>query len=411
MVVVSLGAVSNMTEQTTLFSLRDFKGLNNRLDSLYLSPDWQIEATGVLLDNSRFFVNQMAESELATGYVDLYGTRDGRTLAVDTNDNLYDLDSFGIRIRASGVVGGPFTWTELGTAIFCMSATHAWAIYPDRVVPWGVPDAAPPSVSILNGNLFPGTYRLTCVLEHTDGRVGGGLSVTATVISGQGLVALLAEPPVGYRTRLYVSAADGNVLRLLGVYSGSVAVPIPGPDPAVYTTVLLDELVCFPPPCGYLIGRFGNRLVVAQREADRDETTLYFSRPDYPHLFDLLNEFVTIPGTVNILADFDGGCVIGTDQALYRYGLDRSVTKLAEYGSTFGSLAYDRNGMAYFWSKRGLCRAEPFQNLTETHVIFAPSSETSATVFHWRGSDYYLCSTSNPLESVYGYRTFDQAAK
>ncbi|MBK9952837.1 MAG: hypothetical protein IPP10_15420 [Candidatus Competibacteraceae bacterium] len=400
-----------MAEQTALFSLRDFKGLNNRLDPLYLSPDWQTEATGVLLDNSRFFVNQMVESELATGYVDLYGTRDGRALAIDASGNLYDLDSFGIRVRASDVVGGPFTWTELGTAIFCMSATHAWAIYPDRVVPWGVPDAAPPSISILNGNLFPGTYRFTCVLEHTDGRVGGGLSVTATVTSGQGLVALLTEPPVGYQTRLYVSAADGDALRLLGTYSGSLAVPIPGPGPTAYTTVLLDELVCFPPPRGYLIGRFGNRLVVAQREVDRDETTLYFSRPDYPHLFDLLNEFVTVPGTVNVLADFDGGCVVGTDQALYRYGLDRSITKLAEYGSIFGSLAYDRNGMTYFWSERGLCRAEPFQNLTEAHVIFAPSGETSATVFHWRGSDYYLCSTSNSLESVYGYRTFDQAAK
>ena len=400
-----------MAEQSVLFPVREFKGLNNRLDPLYLSPDWQIEATGVLLDNSRFFVNQLVESELATGYVDLYGTRDGHTLAIDTSNNLYDLDSFGVRFRASGVVGGPFVWTELGTAIFCMSATHAWVIYPDRVVPWGVPDAVPPSVLTIDGNLLPSTYRLACVLEHTDGRVGSGLAVIATVTNGQGLVVSLAEPPLGYRTRLYVSAANGDTPRLLGTYSDAIAVPIPGPDPAIYTTVLLDELVCFPPPCGYLIGRFGNRLVVAQREADRNETTLYFSRPDYPHLFDLLNEFVTVSGTVNVLADFDGGCVVGTDQALYRYGLDRSVTRLAEYGATFGSLAYDRNGMTYFWSERGLCRAEPFQNLTEAHTIFAPSGKTSATILHWRGSDYYLCSTSDTLESIYGYRTLDQAAK
>lgn len=399
------------TDGSDLFAVREFKGIDNRLDPLSLSIDWQIEATGVILDNGRFFVNQPAAHLLATGYVDLYGTRDGRALAVDADDDLYDLDSFGARLRASGVDGGPFAWTELGTALFCLSATRAWAIYPDRVVPWGVPDAAPPSVSTLAGDLFPGTYRLACALEHADGRVGGGLPVAATVADGQGLVASLAAPPPGYRTRLYVSSANGDALRLLGVYSGHIAVPIPGPDPATRTTVLLDEAICFQPPSGYLVGRFGNRLVVAQREADRDETTLYFSRPDFPHLFDLLNEFVTVPGTVTILADFDGGCVVGTDRALYRYGLDRSVSTLAEYGATPGSLAHDRHGVAYFWSVRGLCRAEPFQNLTEAHAAFAPSGETAATVFHWRGSDYYLCSTSDTPESIYGYRSLDQAAK
>lgn len=389
---------------TGIVKISGFEGINNCLEPLALDPKWQTDATGLLLDDARFFVNQPGVAPLAPRFVDLYGARGGAGFAVDDTGGLHDLNPIdGLRFRASGFLGAPFAWAELGTAVFALSASHAWAIYPDpdRVVPWGVPPAPVPTVLKAAGSLYAGTYRIACALEHRDGRIGGAtFSLAETVDGTQGLSIAIQDPPPGYKVRLYVSARDGDSCRLLGTFATGTVRTLSDVDFALETTVLLDEMIGFPPPSGHLIGRMGNKLAVAVREDDRDETTIYFSRPDNPHVFPLDEDYVTVPGTATVIADFDGGCVIGTDRAIYRYGLDRSVTALAEHGATPGSLAYDHAGRAHFWTPRGLCLAEPFERLTESRFCASPPGLTAAAILPWRGSDYYLCSTKETPERL-----------
>ncbi len=386
-----------------------FEGLNNRAEPLSLDPKWQTEASGLLLDNGRFFVNQPSHVIDADSIVDLFATKSGAGFAVSASGDLLSLHPLdGLKRIATGFHGAPFAWTELGTAAFARSNSHAWVIYPDRVVPWGVPEANPPLIALVPGSLLPGTYIVACALESADGRIGGCVITKAeTVNPGQTLRIALLDPPAGYLIRLYVSAANGASCRLYGRYAAGTVVDISEANVADKTTEPLKNIVGFPPPSGHLIGRYGNRIGVALLDDDFGETTIYFSKPDNPHVFELIDDYVTVPGTVNIIADFDGGCVIGTDRAIYRYGLDKSVATLANYGATPGSLAYDQNGAAYLWTPNGLCRAEPFQNLTEARFVASPSLPAAATVFRWQGSDYYLCSTKHLPESLLdGHRPF-----
>lgn len=118
--------------------VRGFKGLNNRADPVALGPEWLLQADNVLADDAGFLVRRPGIAPLATGIKDIHGTRDGRLLLVTAADVLVERSDDGTTTPlATGVTGAPFAWAELGTALFVQSKTAAWAIYPDRVLPWG----------------------------------------------------------------------------------------------------------------------------------------------------------------------------------------------------------------------------------------------------------------------------------
>ena len=115
-----------------------FKGLNNRVDVTRLGLEWQIQADNVLCDDAGYLIRRPGNAPLATGYLDAYGTRNGRLLLITTGNALVErFDDGSETTLATGVTGGPFVWCELGYAFFVMSATAQWAIYPGQVVEWG----------------------------------------------------------------------------------------------------------------------------------------------------------------------------------------------------------------------------------------------------------------------------------
>lgn len=116
-----------------------FKGINNRADPIRLGLEWQLQADNCLCDDAGFLTRRPGQVALGgTGYQDVYGTRDGRLLAVDASNQLVQVDPQGHEtLLHAGITGAPFQWVELGYALFLMSASARWAIYPDRVISWG----------------------------------------------------------------------------------------------------------------------------------------------------------------------------------------------------------------------------------------------------------------------------------
>ncbi len=130
-----------------------FKGINNRVDPTALGMEWQLGADNALCDNAKYLVQRPGYAEFATSVADAFGTRDGRLFVVSSTGVLYEVAADGAsRARTTGFSGAPFQWAELGSAIFAMSETTAWCIYPDRVVPWGVPMADIPTLSATAGD-------------------------------------------------------------------------------------------------------------------------------------------------------------------------------------------------------------------------------------------------------------------
>lgn len=128
--------------------VQGFRGINNRLDPTALGLEWQLTAENVLCDDAGYLTRRPGVETFLSGYKDVYGTRNGRLLAITTGDALVELTEAGETVPLhTGVTGGPFQWAELGYALFLQSKAASWAVYPDRVIPWGSLCPSPPAAS------------------------------------------------------------------------------------------------------------------------------------------------------------------------------------------------------------------------------------------------------------------------
>lgn len=368
-------------------SVSGFKGLNNRLDPTALGLEWQLEANNALCDDASYLVQRPGFAAFLSDVADIHGTDDGRLFIVDTSDTLAEVASDGtLRTRATGFAGAPFQWAELGYALFALSETSAWCIYPDRVVTWGIPTLDAPTVSSTAGGLEAGTYLAACILRAPDGRLGGSSGVTEiTVTSGQGVVIDLPEV-AGYQTLAYLSPPDGDLLYYAGVLAaGSITLsvnPIEGPR--------LDALHRYPPPLNGLVSAHGNRLCVAVWEPEYDRGVLYWSKPDAPHLFELETDYQLVAGRPLLLTSVGDTLLVGTDQLIQAYPTGAPRQVLAGYGASPDTAQRLDSGQVLFWTDRGLCRFPPFENLTEAALIPDNRSLTTGALLQHAGSTYYV---------------------
>lgn len=367
-------------------SVSGFKGLNNRLDPTALGLEWQLEASNVLCDDASYLVQRPGSATFLSNVADVHGMGDGRLFVVDTSGTLFEVASDGTtRTRATGFTGAPFQWAELGYALFALSETTAWCIYPDRVVPWGIPTLDAPNVSIVAGALVAGTYLIACVLIASDGRRGGCIGVAEiTVAVGQGL-RIDAPDTAGYTTIAYLSTPDGDQLYQAGaLVAGTLTLntnPAEGPR--------LEALHCYPPPNG-LVSAHGNRLCAAVWEPEHNRGVLYWSKPDAPHLFELETDYQLVAGRPLLLTSVGNTLLVGTDCVIQAYPVGAPRQVLADYGALPDTAQRLDSGQVLFWTDRGLCRFPPFENLTEAALVPDNRSLTTGALLQHAGSSYYI---------------------
>lgn len=306
-----------------------FKGINNVVDPTRLGLEWCIRTENILCDNAQHLVSRPGWEEVMDGIIDLYNTRSGRLLAINDANQLVEIQPSGSpSILFDGVEGAPFRWTELGYAVFVQSDTHQWAIYPDRMIPWGSLVSAPT------------------------------IDLGDTISGGDGILSL--------------SSAQQRI-----TYS--------------------------PPPIGKVLGVYGNRIAIADHELSKDRSIIYFSRPDYPHHFDLGQDFQIIPGRITLLAAVQRAMVIATDRAIYITSA-AGTQRVADYGAE-PNYCYDKDGSVLFWSHRGQCRVGAldlaFTNLTES--VLSPVSRLNASnaILSHQGSRYAIAYQSNAELPLY----------
>ena len=365
-----------------------FKGLNNRLDPVALGLQWQLEAENVLCDSAGYLVRRPGFASFLTDVADANGTDDGRLFVVDTIGTLFEVASDGsTRTRATGFTGAPFQWAQLGYALFALSETTAWCIYPDRVVAWGVPVQDAPTVSTTSsGALEHGTYLAACILVAPDGRQGGCIGYTSIDIdAGKGII--IESPEVaGYATHAYLSTADGKIPYRVGALSaGSITVALQPPEGTA-----LETLHVYPPPLNGLVSAHGNRLCVAVWDSEHDRTVLYWSRPDAPHQFDLETDYQIMAGQPMLLAQADGALLVGTDRSIIAILAGQPPQRLANYGASRDTAVRMDSGQIAFWTDRGVCTFPPFTNLTDAALIPENRTRSTGAVLHYAGGSYYV---------------------
>lgn len=380
------------SDQPASITARGFKGINNRIDPTRLGPEWQIQADNALCDDAGHLLLRPGQRGILNGITDIYGARDGRLFAISEAGELLEIGEGGnVAVLAHGVLGA-FRWAELGYALFLQpsslssqAAPNLWAIYPNRVVGWGVPLCPAPEASG-SGDF---SYRLACAFKAADGRIGGTCAIASASGTSVGGVTVIPPPiPDGHQAMIYASLPDGAELLHFATVTDRAPVRIEG----LFRGAPLDTLHHYPPPIGDAHARAHNRMVIGVWEPALDRSILYYSRVDNPHLFRLDEDFQMVPGRVALLESANNSLIIGTDRAIYVDSPGSPLQRVADYGTSPGASAFDERGVVYFWSSRGLCRAIPFENLTDDHFLAAAHERGTAGILPFQGSAYAIVS-------------------
>jgi hypothetical protein len=131
-------------------------------------------------------------------------------------------------------------------------------------------------------------------------------------------------------------------------------------------------------------------------EQFKGHTVVWYSQRYHWHLFDKANDYFVIPGQVEAISATDSALFIGTDSAMYAYD-GNNLTKLANYGVVPGRSVAKQTGSQgqqantlLINTKKGICKAFPFEPLTEKRVAPKKISHCASTIVKTDGVDQFI---------------------
>lgn len=375
-------------------------GLNNVADPMRgtgtgteaaLTWEWQSIADNVDGTDSSGLALREGYSEFiaASSITGSFSTFDYSRCYIIDASTLKRVNADGSTTTLYGPLAGAAYWGELNDIVYLSCGVDKLEIRADNTVRrWGVPVPGQPIVNATTGGLFDGVVQIALTYSDETQREGGASPAVAVTVGENGGVTISGIPQVaGYTAHLYMTEPDGSVFYHAGTIPAShtavtlTSLPL-GPE---LTTQFLDEV---PPEVTYVAG-FGSSLYAAEYIPEIDQTVVWFSEPLGYYLFNLNSNYFVVPGEVTQLHNAKAGLIVTTQNRVFFYG--ERLDQLAEYGAVPGQHAdLGPDGKVYFWTKRGLCRAVPFENMTESRVYVAPGVHAGGGVIEKSGYRKYV---------------------
>lgn len=382
-----------MTPQSP--STRTFRGLNNVTDPQRLDLGWQTRVDNVDITDKGALrrCHGYARATTNTAISGAYATKDMLRLYVVDNGALKQMStdlSTSVTLR-TGLNAAPMSFEEVNGQVFFTNGVDYGVALDGSTKAWGVSAPAAPTVVATNGgSLAPGVYQFVCTAVDPTGLESSNSTVTAVDVVQSGRISITGITP---GSNLYATVADGTVFFLLkeGTTDSFTldALAMHGRELPFWNT---DT------PRGSLPTLFQGQMYTAEAFPQYDATVIWRSLPLQFHHFDPGAQGIAVPGTVRMLESLDEALIIGTDRAIVAYDGD-VVKPLAAYGVVSGWHASEYKKQLYFWSLRGLCRAMPFSNITETTVSVPPGLSAGAMVVEKDGMRRYVVALQKGGES------------
>lgn len=374
--------------------IRRFKGLNNVSDPLRLGMAWLQTADNVNITDTGSIEKRDGYQLVASGnYSSAYSTFDFQRTYFVRGYNLFDFDG---NVVASLTSTNPMYWAEINDQVFFNNGTDRGIIMPDNtLLPWAWPVPAAPNVAAVTGNLAAGIWQVRCTFVLADGReTGTSEPAEIALVEGQGISISDIPHLTGAMTKVYIAPANSAVYQLAFQTTGSSMVwnysnDALGED---LRNMFLDSI-----PVGADVIQFWKgRAYAAQYDAQHDQTVVWSSEALGFHLFSLNRGFFLVPGHVLMLAPTEDALIVGTENRVYAYAGDK-LDQVAEYGVVPGQhwasdVDAEGNSKIIFWTKRGVCSALPFTNLTEAQVSVAPGVRAGGAIVRQGGQVRYVVS-------------------
>ena len=362
-----------------------FKGLHNKGPSLRLPPGSLTVADNVnVLDTGAIEVRAGYERATTMTLSGAFATEDESRLYVVDAGVLKAVHPDMSSTPLADVGPGQVLWAQFNEQVLFSTASASGIIDPDNaVLPWAWDVPATPMLRAVSGRMDAGQYGVLLVHVLPDGRTtGAGLEQYIELQEGQGLHITAPQPQAGIRQLAYVCPANSTVYQLAGeLRAGSLI----WDASANALGRELNKFAFDPLPQGAVaMAVWRGRACVAVLMEQQAQSVVFSSEPMAPHLFDM-TQFFMVPGKVTMLAAHPGALVVGTESAIYAYGADGVLVKLADYGVVPGSPHANDGARLLFWSKRGVCQFPEFRCLTDRAVSVAPGVRAGACVVQDNG--------------------------
>lgn len=385
---------------------QQFRGLNNKEDRDSLSIEWLETADDVDVDNAGHIRRCPGTTETLTAIADGYSTRRGdRAYLIGTDGALSRYDGQSAVEIYSDVGEGPYAWTEYGTAVYLLGNERALEIRPGEVVSWGVAVPTVPTVSAdTNGSLPAGVYQVAITYLRDDGIESGSTNPVRVTLSDNSRI-VLDNIPTDHTVIVYCSPPNGKELYMARRATGT-ADTIDG-DYRVWTYPLRTQFLSPPPLSGHAIEAWDGQLWVAVYDDLHHISRLF---PSVELRAFNLDAPMDVAGKVTLLAAVNEGLIVGTDREIHIIsGAEDGgyfLQRLANYGVISGSVDWQPDNKAVFWTERGAVRAMPLEPLTEAALSVAPGITSPGLVREDRGYRTYLTSpdSSGVDHNPYGTR-------
>lgn len=380
--------------------INQFVGLNNKAEPRTMQPGELTLADNIDIDDRARIRRRRDNRKVIDmpGLTSAWATPDEERLFLVIAGTLYEVSgsALGLVTLATGLSDDETHWATDGERVYLSNENGDLVIDRAEAYALAIPIPIPPLISIVSGNLPAGRYLCTMVLEDPRGRQGPACEIVAiTALSdGAGLQFYLPDIPAGYTPRYYVSRTNDDQLRAADQVVSDIE-----ELGAVMEEQQYDGQV---PPAGGPIAWSDGRLWKGMDSSENGTGLVVGSDAYWPHIFHYgTYDFIT-PGKVNALADLGRpGLLVGTDRRILVNSLDEGLTELADYGVVPGqSLAIDDDGKVYFWTSRGICRALPFENMTESRVSVPPGDRCAVGIVKHGGFERVVTLTRTRTSQV-----------
>ena len=370
-----------------------FKGLNNVADPLRLKLGWLSVADNVDISNTAALETRRGYTRRVTAAVTgAFNTSDHRRVYVTTPDNISRLmPGNTLQVVAPLSSTARMHWAEVNKQVYFNNGVDSGIISEDdRVVSWRWPEPVALGVSGVSGSLPAGTYQALCTYLMPDGRETGASTASAVILpEGSGLQITGVPQTAGVTTLVYIAPANSSTFQLYGPVTSSSLVWSATPDSlgTNLSTAFLDPL-----PLGTdVIQHWRGQMYAAQYMPAINQTAVWFSEPLGYHLFNLNSGYLLVPGHVLALAPTESDLIIGTDVGIYAYNGER-LDHLAPYGVVPGwAWVIDEDSeKLLLWTTRGVCRAMPFENLTQEYVSVPPGRQAGVALVRADGHKKFV---------------------
>jgi len=371
----------------TRIPARSFRGLNNVSDPQRLDLSWLTTADNVDITDTNAVVRCRGFTQRTSNFAitGAYATRDLQRLYVVDAGELRQMHAdLTYTVLSTGLSSAKMYFEEVNGVVYATNGVDFLAIEQTRARPWGIPTPDTPDVVIGSGTLDPGTYLVACTFVDDRGMESSNSNPAVAVVLSAGSLTISGIPQLaGYSTNVYVTTADGTVFYRIAAGAPSALTWNGGEMGVEIPFWNLDQ------PRGTLPAAFQGRMYVAEAFPEFDQTVIWRSLPLQFHHFDPSGEALAVPGSVRMLRATESVLIIGTERAIYAWDGEKLML-LADYGVVPGYHATVLDDKLLFWSLRGLCRAMPFENLTQSTLSVAPGLVAGATVMEKDGHRRYV---------------------